>query len=1463
MTTQQAQEILDEKFKEIGGTNATTQTVKKADLGYKSQPLTNKGKVQKMVTGETTAGSFVQDVLDRLKKAFPNIEVITDLVEFNKAAIETGMTAEEIMNTPAFKWQGKIYINPERVSPETKVHEFGHLWGAIAKTVSPKLYNAGLALVKGTSYYTDLKEKIEKNPELYTHLVSEQDILDEALATAIGEKGAALLEKEQSSAYAKFMEIFSRLFREIKRALGIEASMNLNDLTLNQYTKKVAKELLGKMPISKISSEKLAELETERAPSTKDVVDRGLLKANWGVFKNLGQMNRIWFTEKKGVNKELYRKKEKIAAEISLWNKKGYEITYDYSQATTEALNEKLGTIPERVYATMKKTGVIPEGMNNKLKERAELRTEIGKAVNTYLSAHSQGIEGLKVELKELGISEASASAIAETAQQMKNLRDEVSAALKETVSSMGFEELEATLTENEGLWLHRSYKMFDDPNWSKNWQKIFGEEAVMEIRKGISEMYSSKNNKARQINVYTDSMGNLSFEVSSGNDVLASYPTPPKQGNKLSEQEMKDLLEKMYDKPQDRKKVWDELTNYKGINGAAVNLSEVEGVSTPNVVSGMTFELNNQQINEVIDKVLSKGRGFVADSKKSSGGTAVGIKNIYEGTIFKERKDIPPVIMKLMGLYTSPEINFTKSIDKAATWLAKGKLEQQVFNMGITEVGENTFAGTFMQLENKDRGNKFEDEGGQEWIKVTSSQSALMGKLAEAEVEGKRKYVYMTPEMHVTLYGITPETNTWANRVNEKYLNLPFINMINGWWKASLTLFAPASQARNFVGAYVNLLASGNMSPTILGDIPKIVNAAMIATNDFTAAQHAASWLASPLGVSKLFGWAYANAHSKEGKEQIREQWKKDYLEAVKYGLIGESIEGSVIEQNANRIFDETLRENVGVSAKELVQKAFRQGQKDLLTTAGKPYQSTDAIFKIIQFKNETKRFEKMYAYMLDSNGGTMTQEEFNEFVKDKAADLTRKEQPTYSKTSEFMKGLSKSSIIGSFVMWQAQLYKTRGAILLHAYEFGKEAIRLRKEAKAILNDPNATNEQIAQANLMLEGAKVAAAQTARKLAGTVAAMSLTPLLVATGMAMTGTTDEEDEAIAQNSAWYDKNASRFYTKKPTPFNKEDGGMKFEYVDLTFLDPSSQFHKMWKSFSRGEGFTGVAKEFVNPFTGKEIGFDKLIRAITTGKDEYGNALWETTDSDLITSFKAIGYVLPVPLEKEVDLIWKSIKGDVRYDGREYHLDDEILALATGVKTKTGDLAAKYSSTINRKIREFEGVKREFDYNYVKDLSVSNEEMSKKLEEKNKWLSENWHEIKNSTNSMMQVEALGELKVKGKHHKEGVREDFVNRRKNNLLWILENKIRVVKLTDEQLEKRPTKGMSNKAGLTIVNDKPWQMVLEEGEDGTYKVKWNWQITPKKGGADVKSKNKELKEGEYEEGKYEEGKYEGKDK
>jgi hypothetical protein len=148
----------------------------------------------------------------------------------------------------------KIYINPKLADPETPVHEFGHLWIEMAKNFRKDVFDKGMSAIKGTEFEQYVRDN-------YSHLTEEADILDEALAEAIGKRGVELLEDATVSSEVKnfirdLVDYIKELFSMDKYTTEQILEMNLGEfLSAANAEMFTGEALLGEMNVSEPKSQ--------------------------------------------------------------------------------------------------------------------------------------------------------------------------------------------------------------------------------------------------------------------------------------------------------------------------------------------------------------------------------------------------------------------------------------------------------------------------------------------------------------------------------------------------------------------------------------------------------------------------------------------------------------------------------------------------------------------------------------------------------------------------------------------------------------------------------------------------------------------------------------------------------------------------------------------------------------------------------------------------------------------------------------------------------------------------------------------------------------------------------------------------------------------------------------------------------------------------------------------------------
>lgn len=202
--------------------------------------------------------SKYQQFLERIAKAFPTVEVVTSQEEFDAMIdeIKSQKTGNKVLltknqNVYGAVYNGKLYLNSNLENYNTPIHEFGHIWLNVAKTMRTDLYNKGLALVRNSEYL----EQVKNSPE-YSRIVKvmqaqgfskeeiERYLEEEALATAIGDKGESFVSAATKKSFNNWL---NEVFTFVNKLTGISnaTAAELQDMTLDDFVQGVVVDLMS------------------------------------------------------------------------------------------------------------------------------------------------------------------------------------------------------------------------------------------------------------------------------------------------------------------------------------------------------------------------------------------------------------------------------------------------------------------------------------------------------------------------------------------------------------------------------------------------------------------------------------------------------------------------------------------------------------------------------------------------------------------------------------------------------------------------------------------------------------------------------------------------------------------------------------------------------------------------------------------------------------------------------------------------------------------------------------------------------------------------------------------------------------------------------------------------------------------------------------------------------------------
>lgn len=188
-----------------------------------------------------------------LSTAIPSVEVVTTQERFEELSddIYSKKLSTKSQKVYGAIYKGKLYLNPALQNYNTPVHEFGHMWTNVVKETDRALYDKGISLIEKSDYVQqveDSKEYQKVIKQMKQDGATEQQIreyvLEEALATAIGDKGESFVIAAQKKNFKTWL---NDLFNFIKKLTGISkyTSEQLQNINLDKFLEGVVVDLMS------------------------------------------------------------------------------------------------------------------------------------------------------------------------------------------------------------------------------------------------------------------------------------------------------------------------------------------------------------------------------------------------------------------------------------------------------------------------------------------------------------------------------------------------------------------------------------------------------------------------------------------------------------------------------------------------------------------------------------------------------------------------------------------------------------------------------------------------------------------------------------------------------------------------------------------------------------------------------------------------------------------------------------------------------------------------------------------------------------------------------------------------------------------------------------------------------------------------------------------------------------------
>jgi len=499
-----------------------------------------------------------------------------------------------------------------------------------------------------------------------------------------------------------------------------------------------------------------------------------------------------------------------------------------------------------------------------------------------------------------------------------------------------------------------------------------------------------------------------------------------------------------------------------------------------------------------------------------------------------------------------------------------------------------------------------------------------------ESKVMEPLNGIYTTPEIaraFETFGKSNPMAPFW--RAYMKYLNVPV--------KYGKTVLSPVTHSRNYFANYWFHIANGRYF--FMKEIPKA---------------HATMW----------------NDLTKKDSKEFRDYMQK----LVKYNVIGESTRAGEVH---DAIADATIyTEEFDKYGDSLFKKAGRTTLKG----AEKLYQMEDDVHKIIAFEYERKRYESV---IKKQNPGK-SEEEINDLLDKKAAEITRKTMATNSLVPKLIRNLRRFPLVGTFVSFPAEVIRTYANTLQLAVEEMK--------------DPDTRDIGIT------------------RLSGLLAASAATATISTASRYLTGVDKQDEVDMKRFVPPWSKNSDLMITK-----NKGDG--IYAYVDMGFSDPYNYIKKPINALLKGEDWQDAAlqsmKELAQPFLGEELVASKLIDIARNTKKDSKTPIYnpEAPYGD--------------QLQQKWEYLWAGIQPGVIYQGKriarsfsekadEYGLspENEFMNLFLGMRSNNLDVNRAFGFKVYKggtRLNDAQNIYRKVLY----DKLSNDKEKQKALEAANK------------------------------------------------------------------------------------------------------------------------------------------------
>ena len=377
---------------------------------------------------------------------------------------------------------------------------------------------------------------------------------------------------------------------------------------------------------------------------------------------------------------------------------------------------------------------------------------------------------------------------------------------------------------------------------------------------------------------------------------------------------------------------------------------------------SGLDVDLIlERKVDQAVTDLINRegAQSFVASGKTGS----------KDMSILKQKTDIPLEIRALMGEYTDPAQNYSRTIFKVASLINNAKFLNTVRNNGI---------GVYLFEKNDiNRPKEFDTLIAAEG---SETMNPLNGLYTTKEIaESLKESAGILNAIEVAL----PYSISGTVKSTYEY----YMKLLGGvkWLK---TIASVGTHFKNVSGNVTFMLANGYFKPDAYRQSAKAIY------NDFL----------------------------KKTDQELRDKMQ-EYIEA---GIIDQSavlgeLRSMFKEEDFDKTFERRMNSEKLNSTNRFIDRVKRLGKKGA-ELAQNAYQAEDDYFKIVSYETEKNRYAKA---MFRNDYSKLSEDEQVE-VRDHVTEITKNVLPNYGRVPGAVKLVKAFPVVGTFISFQTEALRT-----------------------------------------------------------------------------------------------------------------------------------------------------------------------------------------------------------------------------------------------------------------------------------------------------------------------------------------------------------------------------------------------------------------------------------------------------